>query len=116
MSIQVNAIQEIRNFEREIFKLEKAHKTRWKSTSIEERERAIGYHFEFEIKYKFTGCLNLKNKDNAQQNRVMSKKLNFGPMDEKCFISRSELLQWINHLLEVPVTKVEQLGSGNLYC
>ncbi|KAL4465704.1 hypothetical protein ABPG72_012386 [Tetrahymena utriculariae] len=46
----------------------------------------------------------------------MSKKLNFGPMDEKCFISRSELLQWINNLLHVQVTKVEQLGSGNIYC
>ncbi|EAS05197.1 EB1 protein (macronuclear) [Tetrahymena thermophila SB210] len=46
----------------------------------------------------------------------MSKKLNFGPMDEKCFISRSELLQWINNLLQVQVTKVEQLGSGNIYC
>ncbi|KAM3132069.1 microtubule integrity protein mal3 [Paramecium bursaria] len=31
-------------------------------------------------------------------------------------ISRTDLLQWVNELLKAQVTKIEQLGSGAVYC
>lgn len=30
--------------------------------------------------------------------------------------SRTELLQWINDLLQLNLTKIEQLGTGSAYC
>lgn len=31
-------------------------------------------------------------------------------------LSRGELLMWLNDLLNCNVTKIEQLGSGSVYC
>mmetsp|Transcript_81232 Transcript_81232/g.161134 ORF Transcript_81232/g.161134 Transcript_81232/m.161134 type:complete len:304 (-) Transcript_81232:72-983(-) len=39
-----------------------------------------------------------------------------GMMEGAFFVSRSDLLQWINQLLEVHLTKVEQCASGAIYC
>lgn len=41
---------------------------------------------------------------------------NFGMMDQGYFISRSEILNWINSSLQLNITKIEQLGSGAVYC
>lgn len=30
--------------------------------------------------------------------------------------SRSELLQWVNELLQTNYTKIEQMGAGGAYC
>jgi len=32
------------------------------------------------------------------------------------FTSRNEIIDWINDLLITHLTKIEQLGSGNIYC
>lgn len=32
------------------------------------------------------------------------------------FTSRNEIIEWINDLLITHLTKIEQLGSGNIYC
>ena len=32
------------------------------------------------------------------------------------FTSRHEIIEWINDLLITHLTKIEQLGSGNIYC
>lgn len=32
------------------------------------------------------------------------------------FTSRHEILDWINQLLALQLTKIEQLGSGSVYC
>lgn len=32
------------------------------------------------------------------------------------FTSRNEIISWINDLLITCVTKIEQLGSGAIYC
>jgi RP/EB family microtubule-associated protein len=37
-------------------------------------------------------------------------------MEGAFFVSRSELLEWVNRLLEVSLTKVEQCASGAIYC
>lgn len=39
-----------------------------------------------------------------------------GMMEGAFFVSRSELLQWVNGLLQVNLTKVEQCASGSIYC
>lgn len=39
-----------------------------------------------------------------------------GMMEGAFFVSRTELLQWVNSLLEVNLTKVEQCASGSIYC
>lgn len=39
-----------------------------------------------------------------------------GMMEGAFFVSRSDLLQWVNQLLEVHLTKVEQCASGAIYC
>jgi len=39
-----------------------------------------------------------------------------GIMDGAYFISKSELLSWINDLLKLNLTKIEQLGTGAVYC
>jgi RP/EB family microtubule-associated protein len=37
-------------------------------------------------------------------------------MNSGYFTSRHEILEWINGLLKLELTKVEQLGSGHVYC
>jgi microtubule-associated protein, RP/EB family len=32
------------------------------------------------------------------------------------FTTRTELLEWINTTLQLQLTKIEQLGAGNVYC
>mmetsp|Transcript_111822 Transcript_111822/g.198066 ORF Transcript_111822/g.198066 Transcript_111822/m.198066 type:complete len:340 (+) Transcript_111822:78-1097(+) len=39
-----------------------------------------------------------------------------GMMEGAFFVSRGELLQWVNSLLQVNLTKVEQCASGSIYC
>jgi RP/EB family microtubule-associated protein len=31
-------------------------------------------------------------------------------------VSRHEILEWANNLLSIKLTKIEQLGSGSIYC
>lgn len=31
-------------------------------------------------------------------------------------MSRQEIIQWINQVTNCQLTKLEQLGSGNIYC
>lgn len=37
-------------------------------------------------------------------------------MNSGYFTSRNEIIEWINQLLSIELTKIEQLGSGNIYC
>ena len=37
-------------------------------------------------------------------------------MDEGYFCPRGELLDWVNNTLMLQLTKIEQLGSGAVYC
>lgn len=37
-------------------------------------------------------------------------------MNSAYSISRHDLLEWVNNLLSTNLTKIEQLGSGNVYC
>ena len=39
-----------------------------------------------------------------------------GMMEGAFFVSRSEILEWINDLLELSLTKVEQAATGAVYC
>jgi len=39
-----------------------------------------------------------------------------GIMDIGYFCPRSEILDWINQTLKLALTKIEQLGSGAVYC
>jgi len=39
-----------------------------------------------------------------------------GMMEGAFFVSRGELIQWINKTFELNVTKIEQLGTGSVYC
>lgn len=32
------------------------------------------------------------------------------------FTTRTELLDWVNSTLQLQLTKIEQLGAGNIYC
>jgi RP/EB family microtubule-associated protein len=32
------------------------------------------------------------------------------------FTNRNEIIDWINSILHIQMTKIEQLGSGNIYC
>jgi microtubule-associated protein, RP/EB family len=32
------------------------------------------------------------------------------------FATRSELLEWVNATLQLQLTRIEQLGAGNVYC
>jgi len=37
-------------------------------------------------------------------------------MDEGYFVPRTEILNWVNELLNLNINKIEQLGSGSIYC
>lgn len=41
---------------------------------------------------------------------------NFGMMDGAFFVPKSELIAWVNSLLAINITKVEQMASGAAYC
>ena len=41
---------------------------------------------------------------------------NFGMMDGAFFVPKSELLAWVNGLLSLSITKVEQMASAAAYC
>ncbi|CAD7927171.1 unnamed protein product [Amoebophrya sp. A25] len=41
---------------------------------------------------------------------------NVGMMDAAFFVGRSELLNWVNQLLQTSLTKVEQCANGAIYC
>mmetsp|Transcript_18081 Transcript_18081/g.38638 ORF Transcript_18081/g.38638 Transcript_18081/m.38638 type:complete len:269 (-) Transcript_18081:112-918(-) len=41
---------------------------------------------------------------------------NVGRMDGAFFVSRSELINWVNNLLDTGITKVEQCSNGAVYC
>jgi microtubule-associated protein, RP/EB family len=41
---------------------------------------------------------------------------NFGMMDGAFFVPKSELISWVNNLLSLNITKVEQMASGAAYC
>lgn len=39
-----------------------------------------------------------------------------GMMEGAFFVSKNEIFNWINELLQVKVNRIEQFASGNLYC
>jgi len=39
-----------------------------------------------------------------------------GMMEGAFFVSRTDLIQWVNKTLQVSLTKVEQCASGAIYC
>ena len=41
---------------------------------------------------------------------------NFGMMDGAFFVPKSELIAWVNNLLCISITKVEQMASAAAYC
>ena len=40
----------------------------------------------------------------------------FGIMDGGYFVPRTEILRWINQMLELKLTLIEQLSTGAVYC
>lgn len=40
----------------------------------------------------------------------------FGMMDSGYFVSKTEILNWINNTLSLSIDKIESLGSGAIYC
>ena len=46
----------------------------------------------------------------------MSSGDSIGMMEGAFFVSRSEILDWINSLLDLQLTKVEQCASASVYC
>lgn len=41
---------------------------------------------------------------------------NFGAMDKAYFMSKNEIINWINSVLKVGITKIEQCATGAVYC
>jgi RP/EB family microtubule-associated protein len=41
---------------------------------------------------------------------------NIGMMEGAFFVSKNELISWVNDLLQIHITKVEQMASGAAYC
>jgi RP/EB family microtubule-associated protein len=39
-----------------------------------------------------------------------------GRMDEGYFVPRGEILRWINQVLKLDLSMIEQLGTGAVYC
>lgn len=39
-----------------------------------------------------------------------------GIMDEGYFVSRTDIIRWVNHILQLDITHIEQLGTGAIYC
>lgn len=46
----------------------------------------------------------------------MSGELAIGLMDSAYFVSKNELLKWIQETLSLEIGFVEDLGSGSVYC
>ena len=40
----------------------------------------------------------------------------FGMMDNAYFTSKNEILKWLNNTLKLNVSKIEQAGTGAIYC
>ena len=41
---------------------------------------------------------------------------NFGLMNGAYFVSKREILDWVNNTLSLNIVKIEQLGTGAIYC
>lgn len=39
-----------------------------------------------------------------------------GLMDSAYFVSKNDLLKWLNDTLHLDITFIEDLGSGSIYC
>lgn len=39
-----------------------------------------------------------------------------GMMEGAFFVPKTDLLNWVNQLLQLNITKIEQLGTGAVYC
>jgi microtubule-associated protein, RP/EB family len=46
----------------------------------------------------------------------MSTEAVIGLMDSAYFVSKNDLLKWINDTLQLEITYIEDLGSGSIYC
>ena len=40
----------------------------------------------------------------------------FGMMDNAYFIGKSEIIRWINEILKMNITRIEQACTGAIYC
>ncbi|MCQ2820264.1 MAG: hypothetical protein MJ252_23610 [archaeon] len=41
---------------------------------------------------------------------------NFGMMDKSYFMGKSELISWVNQVLQMNITQIEQCATGAIYC
>lgn len=39
-----------------------------------------------------------------------------GIMEGAFFVSKNEIYNWINNLLQIKISRIEQFASGNVYC
>ena len=39
-----------------------------------------------------------------------------GIMEGAFFVPKGDLMNWVNSLLELEITRIEQLGTGAVYC